>query len=135
MAQITIEIPDEIASRLSPYQDRLPDLLGRWASRLEIIPEPDENVLSQPASQVHQDIVSFLLSQPDPQAILDFKVSEEAQTRLSSLLDKNRSGQLSATEVAELDLYEQLDQMMRMLKLQAFSMLKDNAQASVVPSD
>ena len=50
-------------------------------------------------------------------------MSEEAQARLSVLLDKNRSGELNAGEVAELDLYEQLDQTMRMLKLQALDYL------------
>ena len=62
-------------------------------------------------------------------------MEDDSSFRLSRLLNKNRNGQLDATEVAELDLYEQLDQMMRMLKLQAFSMLKDDAQTSVAPSD
>ena len=135
MAQITIEIPDEIASRLLPHQDRLPDLLSRWVSVLEVGPISSEGLPSQSASQVYQDVISFLLSQPDPQAILEFKVSEETQARLNMLLNKNRSDQLSSVEVAELDLYEQLDQTMRMLKLQAFSILKDKEQASVTPSD
>ena len=135
MAQITIEIPDEIASRLSPYQERLPALISRWVSVLEVSPSSSVELPSQSDSQVYQDIISFLLSQPDPQAILSFKVSEEAQVRLSVLLDKTRSGELNAGEVAELDLYEQLDQTMRMLKLQAFSILKDKGQASSVLSD
>ena len=70
MAQITIEIPDEIASRLSPYQERLPALISRWISVLEVSPSSSVELPSQSDSQVYQDIISFLLSQPDPQAIL-----------------------------------------------------------------
>jgi len=38
------------------------------------------------------------------------------QARLRSLLEKNREATLSETEIAELDLYEQLAQLMILLK-------------------
>jgi hypothetical protein len=37
---------------------------------------------------------------------------------------------LSEEEIAELDSYEQLDQLMQMLKVQAYSAIQQNAQAA-----
>jgi hypothetical protein len=58
-----------------------------------------------------------------PQEILSFKVSEVAQGRLKTLLDRNREGGLSEDESLELDGYEQLDQLMQMLKIRAYSVV------------
>jgi hypothetical protein len=58
-----------------------------------------------------------------PQDILSFKVSEVAQGRLKTLLDRHREGGLSEDESLELDGYEQLDQLMQMLKIRAFSVV------------
>jgi hypothetical protein len=58
-----------------------------------------------------------------PQDILSFKVSEVAQGRLKTLLDRNREGGLSEDESLELDGYEQLDQLMQMLKIRAYSVV------------
>lgn len=130
MAQITLEISDELLSRLMPYQDRLPGILDRWITGLEALPKISE--VSQPQSRwvLYQEIVDFLLTQPDPQAILSFKISEKAQEHLGQLLDRNRTVQLTSAEVAELDLYERLDQVMRLLKIRAFAMLNANTGAS-----
>ncbi|MCT7989509.1 hypothetical protein [Laspinema olomoucense] len=49
------------------------------------------------------------------------KVSEDAQARLGELLEKNREGTLNETESAELDLSEQLDRLMTLLKAKAYA--------------
>ena len=64
-----------------------------------------------------------MIAQPTLQDILNFKVSEAAQVRLKALLDRNRNGGLSEDESFELDSYEQLDQLMQMLKIRAYSVL------------
>jgi hypothetical protein len=46
-----------------------------------------------------------------------------AQGRLKTLLDRNREGGLSEDESLELDGYEQLDQLMQMLKIRAYSVV------------
>jgi hypothetical protein len=58
-----------------------------------------------------------------PQDILSFKVSEVSQGRLKTLLDRNRESELSEDEALELDGYEQLDQLMQMLKIRAYSVV------------
>jgi hypothetical protein len=125
MKQITIEVPDELAQRLEPFQHRLSELLTRLiASNL-----PDLNIAGRPATDAHAaelpatylELLDFLVSRPTAQQILEFKVSEQSQSRLQTLLQRNREAVLSSTETAELDLYEQLDNMMNLLKVRAYA--------------
>ncbi|MEJ7710275.1 MAG: hypothetical protein WKF84_10515 [Pyrinomonadaceae bacterium] len=55
---------------------------------------------------VYREMMNFLASSPPQQQIVDFKISAAAQERLEELLDKNREESLTATESAELDVYE-----------------------------
>lgn len=126
MAELTIQVPDELAQRLQPLQNRLPELL-KWL--VESIPNSDRtervtvgNVTTTPPA--YGEVLDFLMSRPTPEAIAKFKVSEAAQVRLREVLEKNRQGTLDETEVAELDLYEQCDRLMALLKVKVYSELK-----------
>jgi hypothetical protein len=68
-------------------------------------------------------VLDFLITRPTPEEIVAFKVSAEAQERLRTLLDKNREGSLTEIEAAELDLYEQLEHMMILLKAKAHALV------------
>jgi hypothetical protein len=71
-------------------------------------------------SAVYQEVIDFLIKRPTPEEIINFKVSSQAQTRLQMLLEKNRLKTLSQMELAELDVYEQLEHMMSLLKARAY---------------
>jgi len=106
MAQITIEVPDSLAEQLAPVRDRLP--LAHGLEHLSPIP-----------TEVYRYILDFLASNPSPQAIIDFKLPQTVQERISELLDKNRANALTAEESAELDSYERLNRFVRKFKIQA----------------
>jgi len=108
MAQITIEVPDSLAERLAPVRDRLPEVLAHGLDHLSPVP-----------TEVYRYILDFLTSNPSPQAIIDFKLTQTMQERISELLDKNRANELSAEESAELDSYERLNRFVRKFKIQA----------------
>lgn len=115
---LTIQIPDELAQRLEPFRDRLPELL----SQLLDSANPASASLAiatanlQDIPQAYLEVLDFLITHPTPQDIATFKVSLKAQERLRSLLDKNREGILTDAEVAELDVYEQLEHWMILMK-------------------
>lgn len=124
MAELTIQVPDELAKRLQPLQHRLPELLQRVVESIpnsattEMLP----TVANPTASPlVYAEVLDFLISGPTPGEIAAFKVSEDAQGRLGELLAKNREGRLNETESAELDLSEQLDRLMTLLKAKAYA--------------
>jgi hypothetical protein len=121
VAKLTIQIPDELAQRLEPLQNRLPELLWRL---LDIEPgqttqQPLVSAETINIPEVYQEVLDFLLKRPTPEEIIAFKVSEQAQRRLQALLEKNRSGSLTSMEIAELDVYEQLEHLMILLKARA----------------
>ncbi|MEG5015037.1 MULTISPECIES: hypothetical protein [unclassified Microcoleus] len=123
MATITLQIPDELAQRLEPLQNRLPELLWQL---LELTKKPTtiEPEITTPSGEiptVYQEILEFLIKSPIPQDIVSFKVSQQAQTRLQTLLDKNRESTINPMEIAELDVYEQLEHLMILLKARAYS--------------
>jgi hypothetical protein len=123
MAELTIQISDELAERLEPLRNRLPELL----SQLVNAGSPHSASLALATanrpeiSQAYLEVLDFLVTRPTPQDILAFKVSPLAQNRLSLLLDKNREGSLTASEVAELDAYEQLEHLMILMKARLIS--------------
>lgn len=123
MAQITIEIPDEFAQRLEPFQSWLPELFTRFLARNlpDDISDTAKAVGASSSNKTYQEIISFLISQPTSQQIVDFKISNHSQQRLQALLQKNREGALSRQDRDELDLHEQLDALMGLLKVEAFS--------------
>lgn len=122
MATITLQIPDELAQRLEPLQNRLPELLWQLLDKKNPTTiEPEINTHSGDIPAVYQEVLDFLIKSPIPQDIVNFKVSQQAQTRLQILLDKNRESTLNEMEIAELDVYEQLEHLMILLKARAYS--------------
>lgn len=119
MAQLTIEIPDALLPELEQVRSKLPMLLTQWITSARSVQQDIHQTTSQ-------EVLNFLMTQPTPQDILNFKVSERAQTRLKTMLDRNCEGGLSEDESFELDGYEQLDQLMQMLKIQAYSVVHQN---------
>ena len=124
MAELTLNVPDELMQRLQPLQDRLPALLTLL---VEVISSQAEGTLLSEGHgtetlPAYAEVLDFLLTRPTPYDILTFKVSDAAQARLRLLLDKNREEALSTTEEAELDIYEQLEHLMILLKAKAYTL-------------
>jgi len=123
MVELTIQIPDELAQRLEPLQNRLPELLWRLLDIDHLQTNSQPAVLAETTDivAVYQEVLDFLIKRPTPEEIITFKVSLPVQTRLQALLEKNRSVTLSPMEMAALDVYEQLEHMMILLKARAYS--------------
>ena len=66
---------------------------------------------------IYDELLDFLAGSPSQEEILAFKPSDEIQTRLSHLLDKNRNDRLSDEENTELDELLRLGHLVNMLKI------------------
>ncbi|GCL36745.1 MULTISPECIES: hypothetical protein [Sphaerospermopsis] len=124
MAQLTIQVPDELANRLQPILHRLPELLSQLIE--SHTPEPLTLADSSDLPTTYTEVLDFLIQQPTPEQIAKFKVSNQAQNRLETLLEKSRMGTISELENSELEVYEQLDQLMILSKARAYSMMKND---------
>lgn len=70
------------------------------------------------------EFVDFITSSPSLEAIASYHLSPEANAHISYLLDANRNGTLTSEERAELDEYDRLEHLMRMVKYKAMEKLQ-----------
>ena len=107
MTKVTVELTDEVATRIAPIRNWLSTVL-----ELSLIG------FKTPAVATASEIIEFLASDPAPQAVIDYHVSTRAQERLQRLLALNTSGLLNTDEQRELEEIEKIEHIFIMLKAQ-----------------
>lgn len=112
MVEMTIEVPESLAERITAVQERLPEVLAHGLGELSPLP-----------NEVYRYILKFLVNQPTSAEMLTFEPAPEMVKRASELLEKNREGRLSAAEETELDEYLRINHLVTMLKAGALSHL------------
>jgi hypothetical protein len=117
--QITLEVPDNIGQQLQQFGDRLPEILDRALQELV----PQENAMFRD----EQHILEVLARQPRPEEIFALRPAPELQVRMSELLDRNKSGDLSRQDETELDRYFLLEHLVRLAKAHAYKQLQQNS--------
>lgn len=70
------------------------------------------------ASPAYSEIIDFIAAS-NPQAVLKFCPSQEAQDRLAHLIEREKTGGLAAEERSELDHFLELEHILRMAKAKA----------------
>lgn len=116
MVEITIQVPEALAERITAIGDRLPEVLARGLDEKPPL-----------SSEDYRYVLQFLATNPSPQAIVDFHPTPAMQERIGALLAKNRAGELTPTETAELDEYEHIENFLRKLKIRALKDLQASA--------
>jgi hypothetical protein len=76
---------------------------------------------------VIEEVARFLVSNPTPEAIIDFHPPEAASTRLYELIDAEREQPLTPKEKQELDTYIALEYIMEQIKAEAHRKLAQRA--------
>jgi hypothetical protein len=74
-------------------------------------------------SSPYQEIVDFMAARPTLEAMASFRFSEVIELRINELLAANQQRRLTDAEAAELDEFDRLEHMMRMIKLTAMEKL------------
>lgn len=72
--------------------------------------------VTQPEHSLVEEVAGFLASRPSREDLLRFRPSEPVQERARELLDKLKAGRLSDDERRELDRFEHLEVLMRLVK-------------------
>jgi hypothetical protein len=113
MVEITIQVPESLAEKIAANRERLPEVLALGFKELPSLP-----------NEVYRSVMEFLASNPSPEAILDFDLSPAMRERATTLVRKEREGQAEAAEVAELDEYMRIDNILSTLKTGALRRIK-----------
>lgn len=75
------------------------------------------------ASQAYLEIIDFIASGTTSASVAAFHPSQEAQTRVRELLEREKFDALCGDEIAELDHYLELEHILRMAKARARQLL------------
>ena len=116
MTTITLEVPDSLAPKIAAFGNRLPDIL---AQTIDLLSNKNGAAKLTKSFPVYEEMMDFLASGPTPEKIIAHKSSVPLQARLEELLDKNREAEMTPDEAAELDAFEQFNDVMSSLKIRA----------------
>lgn len=113
MVEMTVQVSEEVAEKIRPIRNWLSTVL-----------EFSFIGFQTPAIQTATEIIQFLSTQPTPEEVLSYYVSDRAQNRLERLLALNQAGKLTELEELELDEIEKIEHVIIMLKTQIVKQLK-----------
>ncbi len=74
-------------------------------------------MLNMPVRSVFSEITDFLATNPTPQEIIAYQLSEDLQARAHELLELNGEDQLTSEERDEMFDFVRVDEMMSLLKV------------------
>jgi hypothetical protein len=114
--EMRLEIPEELASRLRLLNDELPRILELGLREFQAADDPGFAGLA--------DVIEQLADLPTPEQVLALRPSADLQTRINSLLEKNRTEGLTSEEQREWGQYEYLEHIVRLAKAKAALKLK-----------
>jgi hypothetical protein len=110
---LTLTIPDELATRLRAVEDRLPEILELGLREWHATPSHYAGL---------SDLLETLARLPSPEEILALRPAPGLQDRIEELLAKNRAGGLSADEQREWERYEYIEHLVRLAKARAIGL-------------
>ena len=113
---ITLDIPNELATRLEPLTNQLPRILELGLREL--------NADAQLGFKGTAEVLEILAGLPTPKEILALHPSEALQARLDILLKKNRAEGLNMEEEQEWKRYQYLEHLIRIAKAKAHLLSK-----------
>ncbi|MGB3511541.1 MAG: hypothetical protein WBA93_20340 [Microcoleaceae cyanobacterium] len=116
MPQITLNLPDELISRLHYFEKELPQILELGMREL--------NASSTEGLKGVANLLEFLVSLPSPEEILALRPSEILQNQINILLEKNRTAELTNEEKKQWEQYQYLEHLVRIAKAKAYLKLK-----------
>jgi hypothetical protein len=108
--ELTLSIPEDLASRLRAVEDRLPEILELGLREL----------LATPACYAGlNDALETLARLPSPEEVVALRPSALLQARIETLLEKMRADGLSSEERQEWERFEYTERLIRMAKIRA----------------
>ena len=114
--QITIDVSDDLAHRLTPVQEQMPRILELGLRELNVTEQTELIGIAQ--------VLEILAGLPSPEEVLALRPSEEMQRQIDELLEKSKTVGLSSNEEWLWQQYEYIEHLVRIAKAKALLKLK-----------
>ncbi len=111
MASITLSLPDDLASQLRARRQQLPRILELGLREL--------NADGQSGFDGAADVLELLAALPAPEEILNLRPSARLAARVSELIGRSRTGEMTPQDEEDWEKYEYLEHLVRMAKASA----------------
>ena len=115
---ITLEIPDYLAPKVTDWQNQLLQALEIGLEELESREQIGFSGMTE--------VLAFLADCPTPQEIINLRPSQSLQNQITHLLEKNRTVGLTPNEDKLWKSYESLEHFVRTLKAKALLKISEN---------
>ena len=114
MVELTLQVSNSLAQQIQPISNWLPTIIELSVA----------NFKSSHVKKAADKLVAFLSSNPTPQKVLKYKITNESQNRVSSLLDKNGDGTINSDDNKELDEWQKFNNICFHLSAQTLKLTK-----------
>lgn len=116
MMLMTVDIPNELAVRLQPFAQSMPQVLELGLHEFSLPKQSGFHGLGE--------VLEFLACVPTPDEIIALRPSSVLQEQVNALLEKQRQGSLSEVEQQQWQQYEYVEHLVRTAKANAFLKLQ-----------
>lgn len=116
MAEITLNLPDELVVRLSGLEKKIPEIFELGIREL--------NASNHQGFKGFAEVLEFLASLPNPEEIIALRPHPSLQNQIDNLLEKNRHGTLTDYEKQLWQQYQYLEHLVRLAKGKAYVKLQ-----------
>jgi len=116
---ITLTLPEELATRLHPFEAHLPRILELGLREF--------TATSQAGFAGAAEVLEVLAGLPTPEEVLALRPSEALDKQIRHLLEKNRTAGLTPAEEQAWEQYQYLEHLVRLAKAKALAKLKTAA--------
>ena len=80
-----------------------------------------------PSRTLIEEVADFLARGPSPEAMAQFRISDQTQQRVQALMEKNANSTLTPAETAELDEITILDQLFTLIRARTIGVNSSSA--------
>jgi hypothetical protein len=113
--KVTLDLPDDLAARLEPLRESLPQILELGLREFSVAPSGGLMGIAA--------ILEWLASLPTPEEIVALRPSEALQVQILALSEKSQAEGLSPEEERVWEQYQFLEHLIRVAKAKAFAKL------------
>lgn len=114
MVEMTLQLPNHLATKIKPISDWLPTIIELSLA----------NFTFSQVKKASDDLISFLSNNPTAKKVSQYKISDKSQKRVSELLEKNGDGTINPNESTELDEWSTFNNICIRLSIHALKLTK-----------